>query len=129
MVPLGSTATRPAGKVMKPPCSAGTGLSGSTVTTGSRQEKSTPVTGRSPGSVGLETGDQVTWAVAEAVGCGGLTAAVGWDWLQPTSKIPTRQSTRALMSRSQAPTGFITVRLDISFNKGSRPCDTSVEGL
>lgn len=55
-----------------------------------------------PAGVGLETGDEVTWAVVGTVGCG-LTAAVWWDWLQATSKIPTRQSTRALMSRSQSP--------------------------
>src|SRR5712692_3505306 len=76
---------------MKPPCRSGKGLRGFTVTTGSRHEKSTPVTGRSPAGVGPETGDEATCAVAGTVGWGGLTAAVGWDWLQAISKIPTRQ--------------------------------------
>ena len=50
MAPFGSLANRPAGKVMKAPCSAGS-TSGFEVTTGSRQEKSTVVTGRSPANV------------------------------------------------------------------------------
>jgi hypothetical protein len=61
MAPFGSLANRLAGKVMKAPCSAGS-TSGFQVTTGSRHEKSTFVTGRSPATVGL--GTEVTGEVA-----------------------------------------------------------------
>jgi len=44
---------------MNPPCKSGKALRGFTVITGSRHEKSTRVTGRSPADAGLETGDEV----------------------------------------------------------------------
>jgi hypothetical protein len=72
MAPLGSLANWLAGKVMKAPCCAGS-LSGFEVTTGSRQEKSTVVTGRSPASVGLGTEVTGELAVPAADG-GGVTA-------------------------------------------------------
>jgi hypothetical protein len=63
MAPFGSLANRLAGKVMKAPCSAGS-TSGFQVTTGSRHEKSTVVTGRSPASVPAADDGGVGWDLA-----------------------------------------------------------------
>ena len=64
MVPAASTASWASGKLTNPPCSVVPAL---LVTTGSRQEKSTLVTGRSATVPGLMTGDAVT-AVVEGEG-------------------------------------------------------------
>src|ERR1700716_1232506 len=64
MVPAASTASWASGKLMNPPCSVVPAL---LVTTGSRQKKSTLVTGRSATVPALMTGDGVT-AVVEGEG-------------------------------------------------------------
>src|SRR5919108_431255 len=99
MVPFGSSTSCAAGKLMKPPRWAGQGP-GLTLTTGSRHEKSTPVTGTSPAAVGMGEGEE---AVTAAVG---LTAAAGCDSLHATSKIPARQRTLI---------GVLTVQTTVRF--------------